>query len=40
MILFSQCFNYVNYTGAIKQPGVLQYAIKCAKFGAEVLCNV
>ncbi len=36
-IAFSQCFNYVNWTGSIKVPAIMQYAKKCAKFGAEVL---
>jgi aubergine-like protein len=36
-LTFSQCFNYVNWTGSIKVPAVLQYAKKCVKFGAEVL---
>ena len=36
-LIFAQCFNYVNWTGSIKVPGVLQYAKKCAKFAAEVL---
>jgi len=31
-LIFSQCFNYVNWTGSIKVPGILQYANKCAKF--------
>ena len=38
-LIFSQCFNYVNWTGSIKVPGVLQYAKKCAKFASEVLEN-
>ena len=33
-IIFSQCFNYVNWTGSIKIPGPLQYAKKLAKFSA------
>lgn len=36
-LIHAQCFNYVNWTGAIKVPGILQYAKKCAKFNAEVL---
>lgn len=36
-IAFSQCFNYANWTGSIKVPGVLQYAKKLSKFKAEVL---
>lgn len=36
-LIFSQCFNYVNWTGSIKIPGILQYAKKCAKFAAETL---
>ena len=35
-LIFSQCFNYVNWTGSIKVPAILQYAKKCAKFTAEV----
>lgn len=36
-LCFTQCFNYVNWTGSIKVPAILQYAKKCAKFHAEVL---
>ena len=36
-LIYSQCFNYVNWTGSIKVPAVLQYAKKCAKFNAEVV---
>ena len=35
-IIFSQSFNYVNWTGSIKIPGILQYARKSAKFISEV----
>jgi aubergine-like protein len=35
-LIFGQCFNYVNWTGSIKVPAILQYAKKCAKFTAEV----
>ena len=38
-LIFAQCFNYVNGTGSIKIPGILQYADKCAKFNSEVLEN-
>ena len=31
-LIFGQCFNYVNWTGSIKVPSVLQYAKKSAKF--------
>jgi aubergine len=31
-LAFSQCFNYVNWTGSIKVPAILQYAKKCSKF--------
>lgn len=36
-LIFAQCFNYPNYCGSIRHPGVLQSAVKCSKFGAEVL---
>jgi aubergine len=36
-IIFSQCFNYVNWTGSIKVPGILQYARKAANFHVDVL---
>lgn len=36
-LIYSQCFNYVNWTGSIKVPGILQYAEKCSKFAAEIL---
>lgn len=36
-VVFSQCFNYVNWTGSIKVPGILQYAKKACKFNSEVL---
>jgi aubergine-like protein len=31
-LIFGQCFNYVNWSGSIKVPGILQYAKKSAKF--------
>lgn len=36
-LIFSQCFNYVNWTGSIKVPAVLQYAKKCARFMGDVM---
>ena len=36
-LIYSQCFNYVNWTGSIKVPGILQYAKKCARFNTEIL---
>jgi len=36
-LCFNQCFNYVNWTGSIKVPAILQYAKKCAKFRAEIM---
>lgn len=36
-LIYGQCFNYVNWTGSIKVPGILQYAKRCAKFNSEVL---
>jgi aubergine-like protein len=36
-LIFSQCFNYVNWTGSIKVPAILQYAKKCSKFLGEIL---
>ena len=36
-IVFSQCFNYVNWTGSIKVPAILQYAKKAATFVSEVM---
>ena len=38
-IAFSQCFNYVNWTGSIKVPSIMQYAKKASTFGAEVLSD-
>ena len=36
-LIYSQCFNYANWSGSIKIPAILQYAKKCAKFSAEVM---
>lgn len=38
-LIFSQCFNYANWSGSIKVPAILQYAKKCARFNAEVLAG-
>ena len=27
-LIYSQCFNYANWTGSVRVPGVLQYAKK------------
>ena len=39
-LIHSQCFNYVNWSGSIKIPAILQYAKKCARFNAEVMGGV
>jgi aubergine len=31
-LIYSQCFNYMNWTGSIKVPSVLQYAKKLGAF--------
>lgn len=31
-LIYSQCFNYMNWSGSIKVPGVLQYAKKLGTF--------
>ena len=36
-LVYSQCFNYVNWSGSIKVPAVLQYAKKSAKFNSETM---
>ena len=35
-LIFSQCFNYFNWTGSIKVPGIVQYSKKAAKFKSKV----
>lgn len=36
-LMFSQCFNYMNWSGAIKVPAVLEYAKKLSMFVAQYL---
>lgn len=36
-LMYSQCFNYANWTGSIKIPAIMQYAKKFARFCSEVL---
>lgn len=31
-LIYSQCFNYMNWTGSVRVPGVMQYAKKLATF--------
>jgi aubergine-like protein len=31
-LIYSQCFNYMNWTGSIKIPGMMQYAKKLGMF--------
>lgn len=35
--MYSQCFNYMNWTGSIKVPSVLQYAKKLSMFVGQYL---
>ena len=35
--IYHQCFNYLNWTGPVRVPGVLQYASKLVKFQGEHL---
>ena len=36
-LLFSQCFNYMNWSGSIKVPSVMQYAKKLGMFAGQYL---
>ena len=36
-LLYSQCFNYMNWTGSIKVPSVVQYAKKQAMLVGQYL---
>lgn len=38
-LLYSQCFSYCNWQGAIKFPAALEYARQCAKFNNKILDN-
>lgn len=31
-LIYSQCFNYMNWSGSVRVPGVCQYARKLATF--------
>lgn len=34
--MYTQCFNYFNYSGSIKVPAILQYAKKLSRFLTDV----
>lgn len=36
-LIYSQCFNYMNWTGSIKVPGTLQYAKKLGAFVGQYI---
>ena len=36
-LIYSQCFNYMNWTGSIKVPSVMQYAKKLSMFAGQYL---
>jgi len=36
-LIYSQCFNYMNWSGSIKVPAILQYAKKLAIFAGQYL---
>jgi aubergine len=36
-LLYSQCFNYMNWSGSIKVPSTLQYAKKLGAFVGQYL---
>jgi aubergine-like protein len=36
-LLYTQCFNYMNWSGSIKVPSILQYAKKLGEFAGQYL---
>lgn len=36
-LLYGQCFNYMNWSGSVRVPSVLQYAKKLSMFAAQYL---
>lgn len=36
-LLYTQCFNYMNWSGSIKVPSVMQYAGKLSRFVGEYI---
>jgi aubergine-like protein len=36
-LIYSQCFNYMNWTGSIKIPSMMQYAKKLGMFVGQYL---
>ena len=38
-LIFTQCFNYMNWTGSIKVPSVLQYAKKLSMFAGQYMSD-
>lgn len=34
-LIYSQCFNYMNWTGSIKVPSIMQYAKKLGAFVSQ-----
>jgi hypothetical protein len=37
--MYSQCFNYANWTGSIRYPACLQYAKKLSQYVSEQIDN-
>lgn len=38
-LLFTQCFNYMNWSGSIKVPNIMQYAKKLGMFVGQYINN-